>query len=117
MELPFNEFIAAESYVIGSIELEDVAGNKVTYDLDAEDPQYRLARKVINLVKGETADLITGTMNEDYETTIKESADDARIAIDATKNSIVKAQVFDSIRDTNKTLVINNKAIEWVFYG
>ncbi len=117
MELPFNEFVAAESYIIGSIELEDVAGNRVTYDLDAEDQQYRLARKVINLVKGETADLITGTMNEDYETTIKESPDDARIAIDATKNSIIKAQVFDSIRDTNKTLVINNKAIEWVFYG
>lgn len=59
--------------------------------------------------------------SEDYNGRVKEEItaldDDAIITINANNFSIIYKEIFELIKDTNKTLVINYQNIRWVFNG
>ncbi|AMC94078.1 hypothetical protein AOC36_08775 [Erysipelothrix larvae] len=116
-ELIFDQFEGESTYLIESIELIDYAGNSSIYAINASDPNYKIPEKTFSLKRNDVSNVSTGTMTDDYESVIKDSNEDSIISIDSTKNSIVKASVFESIRNTSKTIIINNSGIEWVFNG
>lgn len=62
-------------------------------------------------------DVITGTQAENLLESIKNAKDDAIIYVDATNDSIIKKEVFEAIKDTNKQLHIESSGIEWIFKG
>ena len=64
-----------------------------------------------------TPDVITGTQAENLLESIKNAKDDAIIYVDATNDSIIKKEVFEAIKDTNKELHIESSGIEWIFKG
>lgn len=116
-ELIFDQYNSAKTYVIDEIQINDKAGNQATYSTTSSESKFKIEEKLIQLTKRTASDVSTGTMNDDYIKDVEESGDSSVISIDATKNSTVKAALFDSIRNTNKKIVINNKGIEWVFSG
>ena len=48
---------------------------------------------------------------------IKNSAEDDIIAIDATGDTIIKKEVFDAIKGTDRIIHIESNGIEWIFDG
>ena len=64
-----------------------------------------------------TPDVITGTQAENLLESIKNAKDDAIIYVDATNDSIIKKEVFEAIKGTNKELHIESSGIEWIFKG
>lgn len=56
-------------------------------------------------------------MNDDYVDKVGNAADNEVITLDSTSNPEVKKDVFDQIRGTNKTLILVNDGIQWIFKG
>lgn len=117
MEVP--QYVNPGIYAVTSIELYDLSNNDVTYSLYPERSEYiKLELKnTFNVVPSETYDLVTSTIDKKIIEKIEDTSDDAKIVIDSTNNSIIKEEIFNSILNTNKTIIIESNGIQWVFNG
>jgi len=113
----FSQYEGAATYSITKVTLTDKAGNKSIYSINPQANEKRITEKKIDLVKAVTGDVNTGTMTDNYIDKIANAKDDAIITLDCTNNSIVPKEAFDKIKNTNKTLILENDGIQWIFKG
>lgn len=118
-ELNINQYAELGEYKLTDVVISDAAGNSLIYS--NYEHKYKDKDLTIDLVFELTskfqADVTTSTISSQLIDIITNAKDDANIAIDATGNSLVKKEVFDAIKGTNKTIYIESNGIEWIFNG
>lgn len=112
---------------VGELEIDQYAGIGKYYLVesslyDLSNNEYRLTSSdvkdiTINVVSGQQYDVTTSTTSSDLLNVIKNAKDDALISIDSTNDSIIKKEVFEAIKGTNKRIYIETNGIEWIFNG
>jgi len=113
----FDQYYPNSTFTITQIEVMDYAGNIKVYAVEPQSGETMLEKKVLTLTKAITGDVAAGTMNDDYIDKIKAAKDNDVITLDCTKNAKVKKEAFDAIKGTNKTLLLVNDGIQWIFKG
>jgi hypothetical protein len=113
----FDQYFPDCTFSITKIELEDNAGNQSIYSTEPQSGEKPLEVKTLTLTKAIEGDIAVGTMKDDYTEKIKDAKDNDVIMIDCSNNHIVKGEVFDTIRGSNKTLILVNDGIQWLFKG
>lgn len=116
-ECEFDQYFPDSTFYIDSIEVFDKAGNKTKYSIYGVGGDIKIEKKEFKLKKAIVSDVNTGTMRDDYLDTIQSAKDDAVITLDCSKNTVVDAKAFSNIKGTNKTLVLVNDGIQWIFKG
>lgn len=118
-QIDIDQYQASGEYVISSIYIYDHAGNScsygIYYDNEIPDNLKNMSFKVVN--DGESTDVTTSTGNADLVKDIRNAADNAVISVDITPDQKISKEVFDAIKGTNKTLLLNSDDIQWVFRG
>ncbi len=121
-ELDINQYAELGYYNLADVYLSDLAENHMYYS--SYNTKYRDSdlASVIELVSFKviskfTPDITTSSIASDLIEKIQNAADDAIIAIDATSDPIIKKELFEAIKGTNKVVHIESNSIEWVFEG
>lgn len=126
-QIQVNQYQVSGEYVLYEISLSDYAGNECYYRNERynensyysgykiPDNMENISIKVVN--DGETTDVTTSTGSADLVKDIRNAADNAVISVDITPNQKISKEVFDAIKGTNKTLLLNSDDIQWVFKG
>ena len=119
-----DQYTKSDTYHIGVLQITDKSGNTVAYHSPVidENTTYGSNRRDMEDITFEVkkefpSDLITSTINPDIVNQIKKEKDDSVIMIDATKNTLVKKEIFEAIQNTNKTIYIEFDGYQWVFNG
>ena len=120
-QIEAGQYEASGEYVLGSISVYDHAGNSRYYN-DSEYSENKLPDNLKNIRfktvnDGESTDVTTSTGSANLVKDIKNAADNAVISVDITPNLKISREVFDAIKGTNKTLLLNSNNIQWVFKG
>lgn len=118
-ELDITQYAELGSYKLTDVVISDAAGNSLlycNYDEKYKDKDLTIDLE-FELTSKFTPDVTTSTISKDIIDIIKNADDKAKITIDATGNRIVKKEVFDAIKGTNKTIYIESNGIEWIFNG
>lgn len=124
-EIQINQYTSPGKYIVASVSVMDYADNRHEYDNpmvytqeNYEFPDF-LKNITFNVINdGVSADVITSTSNtEKLLNDIKNAPDNAVIAVDMTSNQKLPKEIFEVIRGTNKTLLMNSDSIQWVFRG
>lgn len=126
-DIKINQYVKEGKYKLATIRLyrkdkikpyyyvyTNDLGNKYDQSAKTGDLEFDLEFEVY---ANNIPDVITGTQAENLLESIKNAKDDAIIYVDATNNSIIKKEVFEAIKDTNKELHIESSGIEWIFKG
>ena len=118
-ELNISQYAELGEYKLTDVAISDASNNGVLYS--NYEHKYRDKELTIDLGFKLTSkfepDVTTSTIASDILEKINDAADNAKIAIDATGNTIVKKEIFDAIKGTNKTIYIESHGIEWIFNG
>lgn len=119
VSLAVNQYAEAAEYYIKGIIIRDTSGNMtIYYAFNAEQHGYEeLDYYSFKVEKSLAAEEITTTENDQALKKVNEASENAIIAIDSTRNSLVKKELFDAIKGTNKTMYISSNGIQWIFYG
>ena len=117
--LDVNQYVDLGEYELTSIVVWEEEGghhdfSKYDHKYKTDDLNYDLK---ININSKFTPDVTTGTNATNMLEVITNAKDDAIIYIDALNNTIIKKEVFDAIKGTNKTIYIESNGIEWIFNG
>lgn len=114
-----NQYVDLGEYELSSVVLWEEEGGH--HDFSKEDHKYKtddLNYDIkININSKFTPDITTGTNATNMIEVIRNADDGSKIYIDALNNSIIKKEVFDAIKGTNKTIYIEANGIEWIFNG
>ncbi len=127
-----TQYAEAATYIIVNIIVSDKRGNTTCYTIN--ESYYKNDTETVNssgfAYKHEKLDKYTFTIEPDYNSDVTtstsssslidkiiEANDYATISIDSTKNSLVKKEVFESIKGTNKIIRIETDGIVWEFNG
>lgn len=118
-ELNINQYAELGEYKLTDVVISDAAGNGLIYSnyehkYKEKDLTIDLGFELTSKFK---ADITTSTISKDLIDIINNAEDDSNIAIDATGNTIIKKEVFEAIKGTNKTIYIESNGIEWIFNG
>ena len=100
-------------YYIGRIALEDCSNNISEYTYEDNTLEYYSFK----IIADTNSDSSSSTISNNVDNVIINSKDDAVISIDSTRNNIVKKSIFDNIKGTNKTIIIESDGIQWIFNG
>lgn len=100
-------------YYIGRISLEDGSNNISNYTYEDNTLEYYSFK----IIADTNSDSSSSTISDNLDNVIINTKDDAVISIDSTRNNIVKKSIFDNIKGTNKTIVIESDGIQWIFNG
>lgn len=120
--ITFDQYSISGKYVVFKVEITDNAGNTsnnclnkclVTTNIDMNDLKYGY----FEIVDEFKYDVTTSTIAENLIEKIKSASDDAIIMIDAVQNTIVPKTVFDTIKNTNKTIYVESNGIQWIWNG
>ena len=112
----FDQYEPETTFYIEQIIITDKAGNKVNYTI-LDDGNPTIEKKELILTEAIVGDTTTSTVNKDYVDVIKNTDDNKTIMLDTTFTDVAKKDVFDSIKGTNKSVVLVNDGIQWVFNG
>ena len=112
------------TYKLKSIVLKTDNGSVILQD-SSEDPEViNILNQTIKVVKGVGEAVSLSELyfdNSNFDTTsldaIKNSKDDAIVMIAANQNPIITQEVFDTIKGTKRTLIVDFNEDEWVFNG
>ena len=118
-ELEIDQYAELGEYELTEVFIGDAIGNDryyFKYDDKYKTDDLTLDVK-FNVTSKFTPDVVTSTMSTDMLDKIKNAKDDATIGIDATGSSTIRAEVFEAIKGTNKTIYVEANGIEWVFNG
>lgn len=100
-------------YYIGKVYLEDNSNNKSEYLYENDTLKYYSFK----IIADTNSDSSSSTISNKLDEVIINAKEDAIISIDSTRNKIVKKTIFDNIKGTNKTIIIESKGIQWIFKG
>lgn len=117
--LEINQYTELGEYTLVEVLLSDANGNDnlyMNYDNKYKDSDLNIDLKFTLTSKYEP-DVTTSTIAKDLIDVIKNAKDGAEIAIDANGDPLVKKEVFDAIKDTDKNILIESNGIEWIFLG
>lgn len=118
----FDQYSISGKYVIFKIEMVDNAGNTsnsclnkclTSTNIDMNDLKYGY----FEIVDEFKYDVTTSTIAEDLIEKIQSASDNAIIMIDGIQNTIVPKEVFDTIKNTNKTIYVESNGIQWIWNG
>lgn len=117
--LDVDQYVDLDEYELTSIVVWEEEGahhdfSKYDHKYKTDDLNYDIK---ININSKFIADVTTGTNATNMLDAIKNAKDDAKIYIDALNNTVIKKEVFDAIKGTNKTIYIESNGIEWIFNG
>lgn len=115
-----NQYTRPGEYVLIHAGVRDNAGNRAVYDPDdPSSPLYEMFKgwSIIVHNAGAGATLVASTNTQNLAERIKEQPFEAAILIDYSNNSVVKGDVFDAIKGTNKTLILESSGAQWIFEG
>lgn len=130
-----DQYTEPGEYKIRNVEIRDINGNVSEYYygeiLDGivfEKPEendghgltfmYRkLKEYTFKIEQNVNSDVTSSTISNDLLDKINNSSDNAVISIDCTNDTIVKKEIFDAIKGTNKTISIETNGIQWIFRG
>jgi len=108
-----NQYEELGEYYIGKIYLEDNVNNISEYSYENNTLEYFSFK----IIADTNSDNSSSTISNKVDEVILNSKDDAVISIDSTRNNIVKKSIFDNIKGTNKTIIIESGGIQWIFKG
>ena len=119
-KVKINQYVVLGEYYLDEVFILE-AGFKKSYIFKRK-PENILEKKLdydikIYLTSEVLADVTTGTNASNLLKVIEEANDDAKIYIDAKNNSIIKKEVFELIKGTNKIIYIESDGIIWIFNG
>lgn len=131
--IEFNQYAKPSIYKVREIQISDNAGNMSAYYygglgdwINYDEPQkfgsgYMAYKKLpeysFQIEKNVNADETTSTISNKLLDKINKASDNATISIDCTSDPIIKKEVFDAIKGTNKTISIETNGIQWIFNG
>ncbi len=118
-QLEINQYNELGEYTLTEVLLSDANGNDnlyMNYDHKYKDSDLEIDLKFTLTSKFEP-NVTTSTIAKDLIDVIKNAPEGADIAIDANGDSIVKKEVFEAIKDTDKNIYIESNGIEWIFIG
>lgn len=116
-----DQFTAPGEYYIYSIDFgfrepEGYWSSDHIYDVINENIKYE-KDIIFEVVDSDFYDVVTSTTDKYLVKKIKEANKSAKIGINATDDSIIKDEVFEAIKGTNKTIYIESNGIQWIFNG
>ena len=117
--LEINQYNEVGEYTLAEVLLSDAYGNDnlyMNYDHKYKDSDLTIDLKFTLTSKFEPT-ITTSTIAKDLIDVIKNAPEGADIAIDANGDSIVKKEVFEAIKGTDKNIFIESNGIEWIFLG
>jgi hypothetical protein len=116
--LDINQYFDTGTYHITSLYLFDKSDNMSYYTIDPKFEKEKKLDEVEFVVDTDTkSDVVSSTINDTILDKIRDANGDATISLDSTKNPIVKKEIFDAIKDTNKKLIVESNGIQWIFTG
>ena len=106
-------------YVVEEIEVSDKAENERGYGEFYGKPIPDAIKNMTFVVynAGAGADLIVSTNTSDIVKQIATQKDDAVILVDYSNKSTINSDVFDAIKGTDRTLVLESEGVQWIFNG
>lgn len=113
----FDQYYPNCVFSIIKIEIKDMAGNLKIYSTEPQAGESKLKEKTLTLTRAIVGDVAAGTMNDNYAEKIRDAGDNDVITLDCTANPTASKGVFDAIRGSNKTLILVNDGIQWIFKG
>ena len=124
-DIKIDQYSELGEYYLDEVTVFDV-NDEYSYGLvkDVVNKHYYVSEKrpldydiKINLTHEFKPDVTTGTNATNFLKAIETASNDAKIYIDAKSNSLVKKEVFELIKDSNKIIYIESDGIEWIFKG
>lgn len=120
-----TQYAKPSIHTIHMLKLTTADGKSVIY---AKDPnEYQISESIIEvrqlgdysyeIVKDIKADVTTSTSSLTVIDNIKNANEDATISIDTTKSTKISSDIFEAIKNTNKTVVFETNGIQWHFNG
>lgn len=102
--------------------LVDSMDNFVYYRNEADEDGLQLPNELSFYVKNtdessEEGDIFTSTLNTNLSEDIKNMEDGKTAYISYGRNDVLPAEVFEAIKGTNKTIVLESAGIQWIFNG
>lgn len=97
----------------------DNDGNKTEYSTEASAKSIEPFSKQseVKIVQSTGIDVVTGTLMEDMLSKIKNAGNNAVIYVDCAVKSQFPKAGFDAVKGTDKTLILQNNGVQWVFSG
>lgn len=127
--LDLNQYAAVGKYYLQYIILTDENENSSQYVSDHYPENVsggytgvlRKREKIddlsFNVIEEFKYNAVTSTISSNMLDVIRKQNDDAIIMIDASNDYIISEDVFEAIKDTNKTIYIEANGYQWVFNG
>lgn len=131
-EMEVSHYTGTGTYVIERVELRDRAENYgvyygpgfESYDYFKENqPEALLPEALADLSvyvynDGKGVDVTATTTTPDLAEQIQNAEDGAEILVDYSSSAILKKDIFEAIRGTEKTLsLVSEDGIQWIFHG
>ena len=124
-KLEVSQYAKSGTYEVQLLYLTTPSGKTVIY---ADKPEaykdvafINEARQIgdysFEVVEDLQSDLTTSIDNLEIIDQITNVEDNSTISIDTTKSTIIPSKVFEAIKDTNKTIVLESNGIQWHFNG
>lgn len=122
-QIEATQYAKEGTYIIGSVYLITPTNETVLYTNtpDIYDGMYSSVKKIegysFEIVSDLKANVTTAVNSLSLLDDIKNALDDSIISIDTSKSTIISGEIFESIKGTNKTIVLENNGIQWHFNG
>lgn len=122
VQIEVSEFEPSGIFELDTVNLFDNNNNMSYYEskTDAGDDSLTLPNEVSFLVKNtETGsnEIITSTTSKTLIEDIKNMPNDGTAHIYHGNNDILLAEVFEAIKGTDKTIIVESNGIQWEFHG
>ncbi len=119
--LELNQYTEPGRYCIEAVVMNDF-GYEAHYTSRDDYKPNGIVKKLdkeyyFDVVEDYKSDVATSITNNSIEDKIKNAKEGAVIAIDTTKSTKVKKSIFEAIKGTNKTIVLESNGIQWHFNG
>ena len=116
--ISIDQYVQPGEYVVDSMAIYDKANNKTSYrKSNGTIPGLAKSASFLVYNAGAGADLIVSTNTSDIAKQIAAQKDDAAIIVDYSNKSTISKDVFDAIKGTNKTLILESEGVQWIFNG
>lgn len=118
-----NQFEPSGEFYLETVDLIDNSNNKSIYFSKYYPYLWQnellLPQEISFIVMNEDDDsiLITNTQSSDLVKNIREQGDNAKILINYKTESNLSEDIFDAIKGTDKTIVLESDGIQWEFNG
>ena len=124
LNIPVGEFEPSGVFELDHVSLRDHAGNTSYYYSNKKnygDSLY-LTREISFFVHNSDesiteGDIITSTKSDNLVSQIENMGDSNTAYIYYGNNDVLPADVFEAIKGTNKTIVLESAGIQWIFNG